>query len=205
MLESALTPYGTEFARRRSLDPMLEVSLPTETPRGRRVRCVDMVAWSASRVIAVEFKTTLNAGVVDQAASCRGYADECWALVYRATPQGMERAQAAGIGVLVPSESGSVEIALETTVNAVSRAKAHEWRDLLGRALARSVAGTPLVRGSGSRQQELGSLVDWFRANPKGSWRLAYRQTPNTADGFVALRTRHYRDVCAALGVERIG
>ena len=191
-MESDLTGYGAEWLRRRGLGVCMEVVLPTGEGR---LRPVDLVGWSNTRIVAVEMKRTLNRSALDQCLSCRGYADEVWALVMSATPRMSEDARESGIGVLIPSDDGSCEVVVETAMTLAPVANGMLWRDRLGRAPDRTVAGIRKGVVAGDYALERESLREWFAVNPGASWRMAFRCVPSSASDWKALRARHRKAV----------
>jgi hypothetical protein len=205
IVESTLTNPCQDWLARRGLVPVLEAMLPCIYLDGtEQKRAVDCVGWSATRIVVIEMKSSLSSDAIEQAASTKHAAHESWVATARASESKQEEARLMGVGVLAPDKDWRLQIVTEPGINLCETQHTHAWRDLLGRAPDRSIAGEPMRAGEGSLQRERASIVDFFRQHPESSWRLAYKTLRHTAGSWTELRAKHSKQVCAALGLVKI-
>jgi len=198
MRESDLTTYAVEFARRRNLAPVLEMVLPCWWKGAVRRRPVDCVAWDANRIAAIEFKSALSPKAIEQSKSCQPYANECWVLCHRCTDGSVELARNEGVGVLMPDSDGSCAIVQEPSVSVLDPAKAHVWREQLGHAPTKELAG---VRANGDGiASEREAVIEWLGEHSHYGWIKCYRECNSTARDWQELRQRHRKEAESRLG-----
>lgn len=185
MSESALTPHLVEWIESRNLAPVLEPMLPTLSGTRR----VDCVGYDCMRLVAVEMKPTLNTKAIQQAASCKGYATECWVCCWRGSADMVERAAEAGVGVLLAGEASQLIEVLPTTQSTLEPAMQHEWRDILPHAPRNTIAGTRHAQHTDA--DTLKAIMKHKEANPHDGWRNIYRAVPSSSPDWQSMKSKY--------------
>jgi hypothetical protein len=152
-------------------------------------RRVDCVGYDAMRICAVEMKPSLNTKAIQQAASCKGYATECWVCCWRGTAEMVERAAEAGVGVLLAGEAAQLIEVLPTTQSTLEPAMQHEWRDILPHAPRNTIAGTK--HSQTSEADILRAIMAYKAAHPDDHWRVIHNEVATGCRDWRELRDKY--------------